>query len=104
MEENKSWSDPSEDLEVVTKKIKSKISQEELFEDLMDSLTKTINSSKELIKNIVESLESTVNDEDIKTETKELFSNISIELNNTVMNIITKVKNLNLTETKSEEE
>ena len=104
MEENKSWSDLSEDLEVVTKKIKSKNSQEELFEDLMDSLTKTINSSKELIKNIVESLESTVNDEDIKTETKELFSNISIELNNTVMNIITKVKNLNLTETKSEEE
>ena len=104
MEENKSWSELSDDLEDVAKKIKGKISQEELVNDLKESLSNTINSTTELIKNIVESIESTVKDDEIKKETKDLFSNISEELKTTVINLGTKNKNLNPTKSSSEEE
>jgi len=104
MEENKSWSELSDDLEDVAKKIKGKISQEELVNDLKESLSNTINSTTELIKNIVESLESTVKDDEIKKETKDLFTNISEELKTTVINLGTKIKNLNPAKSSSEEE
>ena len=104
MEENKSWSELSDDLEDVAIKIKGKISQEELVSDLKESLSNTIISTTELIKNIVESIESTVKDDEIKKETKDLFSNISEELKTTVINLGTKIKNLNLSKSSSEEE
>ena len=104
MEENKSWSELSDDLEDVAKKIKGKISQEGLVNDLKESLSNTINSTTELIKNIVESIESTVKDDEIKKETKDLFTNISEELETTVINLGTKIKNLNPAKRSSEEE
>ena len=104
MEENKSWSELSDDLEDVAKKIKGKISQEEIVNDLKESLSNTINSTTELIKNIVESIESTVKDDEIKKETKELFTNISEELKTTVIYLGTKIKNLNTSKSSSEEE
>jgi ABC-type transporter Mla subunit MlaD len=104
MEENKSWSELSDDLEDVAKKIKGKISQEELVNDLKESLSNTINSTTELIKNIVESIESTVKDDEFKKETKDLFTNISEELKTTVINLGTKIKNLNPSKSSSEEE
>ena len=104
MEENKSWSELSDDLEDVAKKIKGKISQEELVNDLKDSLSNTINSTTDLIKNIIESIDSTVKDDEIKKETKELFTNISVELKTTVLSLSTKIKNLNIYKTSSEEE
>ena len=104
MEENKSWSELSNDIEDVAKKIKGKISQEELVDDLKESLSNTINSTTELIKNIVESVEATVKDEEIKKETKDLFTNISEELKTTVINLGTKIKNLNPAKSSSEEE
>ena len=104
MEENKSWSDLSDDLEDVAKKIKGKISQEDLVNDLKESLSNTINSTTELIKNIVESIESTVKDDEIKKETKDLFTNISEELKTNVINLGTKIKNLNPAKSSSEEE
>ena len=104
MKENKSWSELSDDLEDVAKKIKGKISQEELVNDLKESLSNTINSTTELIKNIVESIESTVKDDEIKKETKELYRNISEELKTTVINLGTKIKNLNPVKSSSEEE
>ena len=104
MEENKSWSELSDDLEDVAKKIKGKISQEELVNDLKESLSNTINSTTELIKNIVESIDSTVKDDEIKKETKDLFTNISEELKTTVINLGTKIKKLNTAKSSSEEE
>ena len=104
MEENKSWSELSDDLEDVAKKIKGKISQEELVNDLKESLSNTINSTTELIKNIVESIESTVKDDEIKKETKDLFTNISEELKTTVITLGTKIKNLNPSKSSSEDE
>lgn len=104
MEENKSWSELSSDLEDVAKKIESKISQEELVDDLKESLNSTINSTTELIKNIVHNIESTVKDEEIKRETKEIFFNISKELKIIVKDLSTKVRNFYSTEIKSEEE
>ena len=104
MEENKSWSELSDDLEDVAKKIKGKISQEGLVNDLKESLSNTINSTTELIKNIVESIESTVKDDEIRKETKDLFTNISEELETTVINLGTKIKNLNPAKRSSEEE
>ena len=104
MEENKSWSELSDELEGVAKKIKGKISQEELVNDLKESLSNTINSTTELIRTIVESIESTVKDDEIKKETKDLFANISEELKTTVVNLGTKFKNFNQPKGNSEEE
>ena len=104
MEENKSWSELSEDLEDVAKKIKGKISQEDLVNDLKESLSNTINSTTELIKSIVESIDSAVNDDEIKKETKDLFTNISEDLKINVIKLGTKIKNLNPVKSSSEEE
>ena len=104
MEENKSWSELSDDLEDIAKKIKGKISQEELVVDLKESLSNTINSTTELINNIVQSVESTVKDDAIIKETKELLTNISEELKTTVLNLGTTFKNLYPSKINSEEE
>ena len=104
MEENKSWSELSDDMEDIAKKIKGKISQEELVTDLKESLSTTINSTTELIKNILESIDTTVKDDEIKKETKELFTNISEELKTTVISLGSKVKKLNPYKSSSEEE
>jgi len=92
MDENKTWSELSDDIEELTKNIKSKI-QEEYVDDLKESLSNTINSTSELIKSFVISVEASIKDEAIKKEARELVTNLAEELKITVKNIGAQVKN-----------
>jgi gas vesicle protein len=103
MNDNKRWSELSENLEEVTKKIKSVV-QEDLVDDLKESMSNTINSTAELIKNIIKNVDSTVKDDDLKKETKELLTNISEEFKISVNNLSDKVNKLFTSEKLFEEE
>ena len=82
MNDEQKWSDISKDITDVAKKIKSRIDEEDLVEDLKDTFKNTIENTSELINNIIQTVESTVTDEEIKRETKEVVSNINVELKN----------------------
>ena len=88
----------------VAKKIKSHIDEEDLVEDLKDTFKSTIENTSELINNIIHTVENTVTDEEIKKETKDIVSNINLELKNLLNDTKTKFsESFNLT-SKLEEE
>ena len=80
MDDEQKWSNISSDITDVAKKIKSRIDEEDLVEDLKDTFKITIDNTSQLINNIIKTVESTVTDEDIKKETKEIVNNINSEL------------------------
>ena len=80
MNDEQEWKNISSDIADVAKKIKSRIDEEDLVEDLKDTFKTTIDNTYQLINNIIKTVESTVTDEDIKKETKEIINNINSEL------------------------
>ena len=80
MDDEQKWSNISNDIADVAKKIKSRIDEEDLVEDLKDTFKITIDNTSQLINNIIKTVESTVTDEDIKNETKEIVNNINSDL------------------------
>ena len=80
MNDKQEWKNISSDIADVAKKIKSRIDEEDLVEDLKDTFKSTIDNSSQLINNIIKTVESTVTDEDIKKDTKEVVNNINLEL------------------------
>ena len=79
--ENKStWDEISEDVSEVSKKIKDKVSKENLIDDLKGSFQSTIETSAEIIKNLINAIDETVKDEEIKSESKEVIGKINKEL------------------------
>ena len=104
MSDEKKWSEISNEISIVAKKIKSHIDEEDLVEDLKDTFKSTIENTSELINNIIHTVENTVTDEEIKKETKDIVSNINLELKNLLNDTKTKFsESFNLT-SKLEEE
>ena len=89
MDDEQKWSNISSDIADVAKKIKSRIDEEDLVEDLKDTFKTTIDKTSQLINNIIKTVEATVTDEDIKKETKEIVNNINAELKT----LLTETKN-----------
>ena len=75
MDDEQKWSNISSDIADVAKKLKSRIDEEDLVEDLKDTFKTTIDKTSQLINNIIKTVEATVTDEDIKKETKEIVNN-----------------------------
>lgn len=82
MNDKQEWSDITNDIVNVSKKIKSRIDKEDLVEDLKDSFKNTIENTSQLINSIIQTVEAAVNDEEIKKDTKEIITNIELELKN----------------------
>jgi len=80
MNNERKWSDISNDITNVAKQIKSNIDDENLVGDLKDTFKTTIDNTSQLIKNIVISVEASITDEEIKKETKEIVNSINSEL------------------------
>jgi len=80
MNDERKWSDISNDIANVAKQIKSNIDDENLVGDLKDTFKTTIDNTSQLIKNIVISVEASITDEKIKKETKEIVNSINSEL------------------------
>tara|TARA_B100001250_G_scaffold397979_1_gene405697 strand:- start:533 stop:847 length:315 start_codon:yes stop_codon:yes gene_type:complete len=89
MNDEKKWTDISNDIADIAKKIKSRIDEEDLVEDLKDTFINTIENTSKLINNLFQTVESTITDEAIKKETKEVVNNINLELKN----ILNETKN-----------
>ena len=94
MEENKKWSEISEDIIDITNKIKEQFNGDELVDDLKESLQNTISNTSKILKNILSNLESTINDEDIKRESKKIIDSISSDLKVTINSSQEKLGNL----------
>ena len=80
MNNERKWSDISNDIANVAKQIKSNIDDENLVGDLKDTFKTTIDNTSQLIKNIVISVEAAITNEEIKKETKEIVNSINSEL------------------------
>ena len=97
MNDEQKWSEISGDIANVAKKIKSRIDEEDLVEDLKDTFKTIIDNTSQLINNIIKTVESTVTDEDIKKETKEIVNNINSELKTLLNETKNKISdNLNI--------
>tara|TARA_Y100000748_G_C15182260_1_gene366119 strand:+ start:183 stop:488 length:306 start_codon:yes stop_codon:yes gene_type:complete len=86
-EQPKNWSEINKDLTNLTKKIKSNLSQDNLVDDLKESLSEIIESTSEIFNGLTNSIESTIKDEDIKRETNDIISNSFNELKKTLLSI-----------------
>mgnify|MGYP001460184052 FL=1 len=81
---NQNWKEISEDISNVTKKVKDSLGEENLVEDLKDSLFETVQGTSILLKALVEKIEFTIKDDDIQDETKEVINKINNEIRDTL--------------------
>ncbi len=81
---NQNWKEISEDISNVTKKVKDSLGEENLVDDLKDSLFETVQGTSILLKALVEKIEFTIKDDDIQDETKEVINKINNEIRDTL--------------------
>ncbi len=81
---NQNWKEISEDISNVTKKVKDSLDEENLVDDLKDSLFETVQGTSILLKALVEKIEFTIKDDDIQGETKEVINKINNEIRDTL--------------------
>ena len=99
MEKENQWSEINKDVTDIAKKVKSKIDEEDLVQDLKDSFEKTVESATEIFKTLINTLESTISDEELKQDSKKVVEDISTELKSVINE--TKTKFLGTTEVKT---
>ena len=85
------WNEITSDINNISKKIKEKVSNEDIVGDLKDSLNFTVESASHILKNISNTVQNTVSDEEIKSETQELLSKINEELKSIINQIGVKI-------------
>ena len=83
-EKNKNWQQISEDISNVTKKVKDSVSDENIVDDLKDSLFESMQNTSKLLKTIIEKVDTTINDDEIRNETKEVINKINNEILDTI--------------------
>ena len=84
MEENKNWKKISEDLSNVEKSVKESLNEENIVDDLKDSLLQSLQETSKLFKTILENIDSTIKDDAITKETKEVINKINSEILDTL--------------------
>ena len=85
------WNEITSDINNISKKIKEKVSNEDIVGDLKDSLNSTVENASQILKNISNTVQNTVSDEEIKSETQELLSKINEELKSIINQIGVKI-------------
>ena len=78
--ENQNWKEISKDIADVTKKVKDSVDDENLVDDLKESLVGSIQNTSKLLTTIVEKVDSTIKDEEIRKETKKVINKINNEI------------------------
>tara|TARA_B100000700_G_scaffold115964_1_gene130509 strand:+ start:797 stop:1132 length:336 start_codon:yes stop_codon:yes gene_type:complete len=82
--ENQNWKDISKDSADVTKKVKDSPDDENIVDDLKESLVDSIQNTSKLLTTIIEKIDSTIKDEEIRKETKEVINKINNEIQDTI--------------------
>ena len=80
MEDNKKWENISEDLSKVKKNVKDSLNEENIIDDLKDSLFESLENTSKLLKTILENIDSTIKDDEIGKDTKEVINKINSEI------------------------
>ena len=81
--ENKKWSEITDDLKNVRKKIVKKVDDENLVNDIKQSFSETLQNTSHILDKLVTTIENTINDEEIKSEASDLINNLKSQLSNT---------------------
>ena len=81
--ENKNWSEITDDLKNVRKKIVKKVDDENLVNDIKQSFSETLQNTSDLLDKLITTIENTINDEEIKSEASDLINNLKSQLSNT---------------------
>jgi len=102
--EKSNWSKISSELSDVSKKIKNKIEEEDLVDDLKQSFGESVESVSDILKKIISTIETTISDEDIKKQTKEVIFNINNEFELLADSSKKILNNLVKSDSKNEEE
>lgn len=82
--ENQNWKDISKDSADVSKKVKDSPDDENIVDDLKESLVDSIQNTSKLLTTIIEKVDSTIKDEEIRKETKEVINKINNEILDTI--------------------
>ena len=82
--ENQNWKDISKDSADVSKKVKDSPDDENIVDDLKESLVDSIQNTSKLLTTIIEKIDSTIKDEEIRKETKEVINKINNEILDTI--------------------
>tara|TARA_Y100000992_G_scaffold233713_1_gene164612 strand:- start:390 stop:725 length:336 start_codon:yes stop_codon:yes gene_type:complete len=82
--ENQNLKDISKDSADVTKKVKDSPDDENIVDDLNESLVDSIQNTSKLLTTIIEKVDSTIKDEEIRKETKEVINKINNEILDTI--------------------
>ena len=82
--ENQNWKEISKDSADVTKKVKDLPDDENIVDDLKESLVDSIQNTSKLLTTIIEKVDSTIKDEEIRKETKEVINKINNEIQDTI--------------------
>ena len=82
--ENQNLKDISKDSADVTKKVKDSPDDENIVDDLKESLVDSIQNTSKLLTTIIEKIDSTIKDEEIRKETKEVINKINNEIQDTI--------------------
>ena len=80
MEDNKKWEDISEELSKVKKNVKNSLNEENIIDDLKESLFESLQNTSKLLKTILENIDSTIKDDEIRKDTKEVINKINSEV------------------------
>ena len=80
--ENKNWSEITDDLKNVRKKIVKKVDDENLVNDIKQSFSETLQNTSDILDKLIIKIENTINDEEIKSEASELINNLKSQLSN----------------------
>lgn len=105
MDQENSWRDISEDIKNLGKKIQTNTNKDNIVDDLQSSLKATIESSNEIMKSLSELIESSIKDQEIKDDARNLITQISDELRETIKRTKIKISDtINLNDFSLEEE
>ena len=91
MTDKNNWSKFNKELSEISDKLQEKIEEEELVNDLKESVTSIIENTKGIFKTLSEIIESTTKDEEIKQASKELIKSINEEFETTLNKTKNKV-------------
>ena len=80
--ENKNWSEITDDLKNVRKKIVKKVDDENLVNDIKQSFSETLQNTSDILDKLITKIENTINDEEIKSEASELINSLKSQLSN----------------------
>ena len=95
MDKNDSnWSENTDDIAEIKKKIKNEFNEEDHIDDLRDSLASTLENTREIFNNLTTTIDSTIKDEEVKKETKNLINKLNLELSDLIKNSDNLINNI----------